>query len=179
MMVSVGFEISISDLTSEMLPKDPLIMIFPLIEEDTNMSLKYSLLIFQRSVLRLLFQLVLGVMSNYFVESNYLSCFYLSCYFWNQASGVYFRICCRKSDLSYLNNSSEFQKELTLVALNKGSEDARLRNCGYFGLVMVRWMNFLSFLKGLDEKLRGLSLEAGQQTVVHWLLDYKTYPLSS
>jgi hypothetical protein len=46
MIVSVGFDISISDLTSGMLPKDALKTILPLTVEDTNISLNISLLKF-------------------------------------------------------------------------------------------------------------------------------------
>jgi len=52
-ILSVGFEISISDLTSEILPRDPLSMIFPFTDEDTNISLKISLLKLSRRALKL------------------------------------------------------------------------------------------------------------------------------
>lgn len=72
MIVSVGMEFSMSDLASEILPKDPLSMIFPLIVEETNMSLKSSLLKLSSMVLRLLLWLVLGVVSSNLIESSYL-----------------------------------------------------------------------------------------------------------
>jgi hypothetical protein len=40
---SVGQDISISDLTSEILPRDPLMRILPFIVEETNISLNASL----------------------------------------------------------------------------------------------------------------------------------------
>ena len=50
---SEGHEIYISDLTSVILPKDPLRMILPLTEEDTNISLNISLLRVYNRLLRL------------------------------------------------------------------------------------------------------------------------------
>jgi hypothetical protein len=68
-MVSVGYEISISDFTSEILPSDPLNIIFPLTEEETNISLKISLLKLSRSALKFPVSFDFGVVSSYFVVS--------------------------------------------------------------------------------------------------------------
>ena len=87
-MVSVGFDISISDFTSEILPNDPLSMIFPLTEEDTNISLKISLLKLSRSALKFPVSFVFGVVSSYLVVSIDFSSLSFSYYFWNYELGM-------------------------------------------------------------------------------------------
>jgi hypothetical protein len=79
-MLSVGFDTYISDLTSEILPRDPLNMTFPFTEEDTNILLNISLLKLSRRALKLPVSFVFGVVSNYFEESIYFKCFSFSYY---------------------------------------------------------------------------------------------------
>lgn len=151
MILSVGFEISISDLTSEILPKDPLSMIFPFTEEDTNISLKISLLKLSRRALRLPVSFVLGVVSNYLVESVDFKSFYFSYYLCNYELGTQFRICYKKVDLSYLNSSEEYSNELVLIRFESqsGIGTAALSSFrGYLRLPIVSCINLLSFLNG-------------------------------